>query len=189
MAWTQQGSLKGPKGDTGETGLQGIQGIQGVKGDKGDTGDQGVQGVQGVQGTAGVDGAGVSLAGEVATYANLPSNLTNTNADRGKGYLVTADGKLYVWTGTSFPSDGNGVDFRGTQGIQGIQGVQGVKGDTGDQGIQGVKGDTGSTGETGSAGARGTLWFSGAGAPSGVGGSQPGDFYLDTQTGTFYLLS
>ena len=41
MAWTEQGTIKGPKGDTG------AQGLQGVKGVKGDTGPEGPQGPQG----------------------------------------------------------------------------------------------------------------------------------------------
>jgi hypothetical protein len=171
MAWTQQGSLKGPKGDTGSTG---------AKGDTGAAGTPGTPGTNGTNGTNGVDGASVSIAGQVATYANLPTGLANTNADRGKGYLVDADGLLYVWTGTAFPSNGNGVEFRGPQGI---------KGDTGSAGAAGTPGTPGTNGTNGSNGARGATWFTGAGAPSGVSGSVAGDFYLDTQTGAYYQLS
>lgn len=190
MAWTQTGNLKGPKGDTGApgatgprgpegpTGAQGPQGEQGPKGDKGDTG---------ARGPAGVDGKGIEIAGQVATYSALPTNLTT--ADAGKGWIVNADGDLYVWTGSSFPPDGKGVDFvgpkgdkgdTGATGSQGPQGIQGVKGATGAQGAQGPKGD---------AGARGAKWFTGAGAPGQVTGSLPGDQYLDTTTGTIYELS
>lgn len=87
MAWTVSGNIKGP------------QGVPGAKGDKGDTG------------TA---GAGVSIAGTVATYAALPSGLGPS--DNGKGYLVSADGKLYVWDGTQFPADGAGANFQGPAG-------------------------------------------------------------------------
>jgi hypothetical protein len=101
-------------------GNQGIQGIQGPKGDQGNPGPQGVQGIQGIQGpqgltgTDGKDGAGVSVAGQVATYANLPTGLTS--ADAGKAWLNSADGKLYVWSGTAFPTNGNGATFVGPAG-------------------------------------------------------------------------
>lgn len=166
MAWEAQGNLKGPKGD------------------KGDQGDQGPRGE---------DGAGVSIAGQVADYASLPEDLGPEDA--GKGYLVTADGKLYVWSGTAFPADGAGAEFRGPEG------PQGPKGDDGDQGPQGPAGDQGTTGntgadgpkgdkgDTGDAGQRGSRWFNGTGAPGVVSGSAVGDYYLDTVDGTIYLLS
>lgn len=119
MAWTTQGNIKGPKGDQGD---------------------------QGIQGPAGADGKGISIAGSVATYAALPTGLGPT--DSGKGYLVEADGLLYIWSGTAFPADGSGVAFKGDKGDQGIQGVQG---DQGIQGIQGPKGDTGNAGNDGAA--------------------------------------
>ncbi|MFA7264907.1 MAG: hypothetical protein WC054_01105 [Candidatus Nanopelagicales bacterium] len=181
--WTQRGNIKGPQGDQGPQGAQGIQGIQGVPGE---------------------DGAGVAIAGTVPTYADLPDDLEDTLADRGKGYLVEADGKLYVWGGTSFPADGSGVAFRGPQGPQGVQGstgatgaqgIQGVpgntgatgpKGDQGDQGIQGIQGVKGDTGDTGSAGVRGSQWYSDAGVPGTISGQAVGDWYLDSVTGTYY---
>ena len=122
MAWTMQGNLRGP---------------QGPKGDQGD------------QGPPGEDGAGIAISGSVATYAALPTNLGP--GDAGAGYLVEADGKLYIWNGTAFPSDGNGVEFRGPQGPQGI------KGDQGDQGIQGIQGPKGDTGNAGSDGTAATI--------------------------------
>jgi hypothetical protein len=114
MAPQQVLSLVLPQGD------RGIQGIQGPKGDQGIPGPQGVQGIQGIQGpvgvtgTAGKDGAGVTVAGSVAAYANLPTGLTS--ADAGKAWLVTADGKLYVWSGSAFPANGNGANFVGPAG-------------------------------------------------------------------------
>lgn len=103
--------------------LKGPQGPQGPKGDKGD------------------DGAGVAIAGSVETYGDLPAGLGP--GDAGDGYLVEADGRLYVWSGTAFPANGAGVEFRGPQGPEGPQGPQGPKGDTG------AKGDTGNTGVAG----------------------------------------
>lgn len=134
-----------------------------------------IRGPEGAQGVAGADGAGIEIAGSVATYAALPGGLGP--GDAGDGYLVEADGLLYIWTGTAFPSNGNGVEFRGPQGTQGIQGIQG---------IQGVQGDAGATGSTG---ARGSKWFTGSGAPGTVTGSAVGDFYLDIVDGTVYELT
>ena len=128
-----------------------------------------IRGPQGPQGPAGEDGAGVAIAGNVATYAALPSNLGP--ADAGDGYLVDADGLLYIWSGTALPAQGSGVAFRGPQGPQGIQGP------------------TGATGATGSTGPRGSKWFTGTGAPTTVSGSAVGDFYLDVADGTVYELT
>lgn len=157
MAWTVTGNIKGP---------QGAQGPQGPKGD---------------------DGAGIAIAGSVATYADLPTGLTT--ADAGDGYLVGADGKLYIWSGTAFPADGSGVEFRGPkgekgdtgdQGPQGLQGpkgdtgAQGPKGDTGDtgpQGIQGVQGETGAQGIQGLQGAQGAQGPQGDPGPAGADGT------------------
>ena len=150
---------KGSKGDPGDAGSQGPQGIQGPQGPQGDPGP------------AGQDGAGVSIAGQVDTYALLPDDLGTDDA--GDGYLVEADGLLYVWTGTAFPADGSGVEFRGPQGPQGIQGDPGPQGDPGD------------TGPAGADGARGSKWFTGAGSPSGVTGSVAGDFILILALATF----
>jgi hypothetical protein len=140
-------------------------------------------GPQGDTGPAGADGAGIEIAGTVANYAALPTNLTS--ADAGKAYMVTdggayADGLLYIWDGNAFPAEGSGVAF------QGPAGPTGPKGDTGDTGLQGPQGDPGTAG---SDGARGSVWFTGAGSPSGVTGSVAGDMYLDTTNGDVYQLS
>lgn len=75
----------------------------------------------GLPGAKGEDGAGIEIAGSVTTYANLPKNLTA--GDAGKGYLVEADGLLYIWDGTHFPANGKGVEFRGPGGADGANGV------------------------------------------------------------------
>lgn len=139
------------------TGPQGIQGVQGI---------QGIQGIQGVQGEP-----GANILGSVATFGNLPSS-----PDLHDGYLVEADGKVYVYDGDSWGDGFQWVGPQGAQGIQGVQGVQGIQGasaydvaldngfsgdeeawldslvgpqgDTGPQGIQGIQGDTGPQGTT-----------------------------------------
>jgi hypothetical protein len=108
-------------------GLRGLTGPQGIQGQPGPQGPQGVQGIQGPQGPQGEPGAGLVINGSVATYADLPNNLTP--ADAGHAYFVEADGKLYIWSGTSWPADGAGSQFQGPQGPTGPQGPQGPKGD------------------------------------------------------------
>lgn len=186
MAWTQTGNLKGPKGDTGPRGPEGAQGIQGPPGPIGPKGDQGEKGPAGPQGPRGVDGKGVSVAGQVKTYADLPKNLTS--ADAGKGWLVEEDGDLYVWSGSTFPANGSGADFRGPAGPAGPQGLQGVAGPPGAVGARGPAGAQGPRGEVGPAGPRGSKWFYGNGTPGTIEGALPGDMYLDRVSGTTYQL-
>jgi hypothetical protein len=139
----------------------------------------------------------------VETYEDLPTDLVDSPADRGKGYLVEEDGRLYIWTGLSFPAEGNGVEFRGPQGpqgpqgIQGPQGPQGIQGEVGPQGPSGSQGADGPTGATGAQGdtgpqgiqgVRGTKWFDGSGVPGTISGQAVGDYYLDAETGVYYEL-
>lgn len=172
MAWVVAGSIKGPQGDPGADGADGADGATGATGA---AGAQGIQGVQGVQGEAGVS---LDIQGTVATYGDLPGSPAE-----GDAYVVAADGKLYFYDGTSWPADTEGVVFQGPQGVQGIQGIQG---EAGNDGASGADGDDGADGADG---ARGSKWFTGAGSPSGVSGSLPGDMYLDTGTGDVYELS
>lgn len=71
----------------------------------------------------GKDGTGVNLQGAVAEYDELPSGLGPLDA--GHAYLVQGNGKLYVWSGTAWPSEANGADFRGEPGNPG-RGITGV---------------------------------------------------------------
>lgn len=187
MAWQQTGNIKGPKGDTGPQGPQGVAGEQGPVGPVGPEGPQGERGPAGPQGVAGEDGKGIEIAGQVATYSDLPTGLTN--ADAGKGWLLESDGKLYVWSGTSWPANGAGAEFRGPQGPAGAQGPQGVAGPAGQTGPAGPEGPQGVAGPAGPQGVRGSKWFAGAGTPGTLEGALPGDMYVDTTTGTMYQLS
>lgn len=150
---------KGDKGDTGDVGPQGPQGVKGDKGDKGDRGDQGLQGPQGVQGEQGPQGPqgpqgdpgpmgsqgprgeGLKIDESVPDYASLPNDLTS--GDAGYSVFVRADGKLYIWSGTAWPAEGDGALVRGPKGDQGDQGPQGPQGPQGVQGIQGPQGEAG----------------------------------------------
>lgn len=166
MAWSVTGNLKGPQGNTGATGPTGPDGPTGP------TGSQGPQGGQGIQGQPGIS---LDINGTIATYGDLPS----TPAP-GDAYVVAADGLLYFYDGTAWPAQGAGAAFVGPQGPQGAQGIQGIQGDTG---------PTGPDGADGAQGTRGSLWYTGAGTPSGISGVAVGDLYLDTQTGDVFVYS
>lgn len=87
---------------------------------------RGPQGIQGIQGERGEPGAGLMISGSVATYDDLPVNLTL--ADAGEAYFVEADGKLYIWSGTAWPANGEGSQFKGDKGDPGKDGYTPVKG-------------------------------------------------------------
>lgn len=79
-----------------------------------------------LKGEKGDAGAGLMISGSVATYANLPKNLTE--ADAGEAYFVEADGKLYIWSGTAYPANGEGSQFKGEKGDKGDKGEPGNDG-------------------------------------------------------------
>jgi len=64
-----------------------------------------------------------------------------------------------------------------------ITNIKGPQGDTGATGATGATGDTGATGQ------RGSLWYSGSGAPGTIPGALVGDLYLDTDTGDVYQFA
>ncbi|WP_305067667.1 hypothetical protein [Lysobacter sp. GX 14042] len=160
---------------SGRAVAEAIETIELTPGPEGPQGPEGPEGPQGPEGPAGEDGAGIEIAGSVPTYADLPTGLGS--GDAGAGYLVQADGKLYIWDGSAFPPDGGGVAFRGPegpQGPQGSQGPQGPKGDTGERGPQGPagpKGDKGDPGDQGPAGPKGDQGDPGPQGPPGADGA------------------
>ncbi|MDD0946343.1 hypothetical protein LOD57_12960, partial [Xylella fastidiosa subsp. multiplex] len=54
---------------------------------------------------------GIVLAGVVADYAHLPHTLT-----AGAAYFVSDDGLIYVYDGSAWPAEGDGIDLRGGGG-------------------------------------------------------------------------
>lgn len=164
MAWQQTGSLRGPAGKEVELRKNNDE-IQWRLGSDGAWSK--LIDLEDIQGDQGPAGEGIEIAGSVATYANLPSGLGAPDA--GKGYLVESDGLLYIWDGTKFPADGNGVAFQGPPGTPGNHGKEveiQVAGDPayiqwrlGDSGgwtnliavsaLKGDKGDKGSDGDDG----------------------------------------
>lgn len=189
----------------GQTGPQGLQGPQGVQGPQGETGPQGLQGEKGEtgdtgpQGPKGDPGAGLIISGSVATYQDLPSDLTE--ADAGKAYFVEADGKLYVWSGTAFPAEGEGSQFVGPQGPQGPAGPTGTTGPQGQPGTSAtVAVGTVTTGAAGSQASvvnsgttsnavfdftipQGASGQDGATGPQGPAGFSPSASVTQTETG------
>jgi hypothetical protein len=184
--------VQGPPGPAGPQGLQGAAGV-GTQGIQGVPGTAGATGPAGPAGAKGDPGAGLSITGTVPTYGDLPPGLGAGNA--GVAYFCQADGLLYVWTGTAWPAQGNGAQFKGDKGDkgdpgapstvpgpQGPQGAQGAKGDTGaastvpgPQGAQGPEGPAGPKGDTGAAstvpGPKGDTGASGAQGPQGPAGA------------------
>ena len=75
---------------------------------------------------------------------------------------------------------------QGPQGPPGSTGAQGPAGPTGPAGADGATGATGPPGSTGATGTRGSLWYTGSGAPGTIAGQLPNDMYLDTTTGNIY---
>ncbi|QXN73257.1 minor tail protein [Gordonia phage Hans] len=65
----------------------------------------------------GRDGQGINYTDSVATYDDLPTDLTG--ADRGAGYFVVDEGLLYSWNGATFPAQGDGLPIQGEPGPQG----------------------------------------------------------------------
>ena len=184
---------QGIQGNTGPTGAQGIQGIQGnvgatgPRGFTGNTGEQGPQGERGLTGNTGAQGVSVTLLGSIDIVANLPMT-----ANAGEGWIVQADGDLYLWNTIS--SDWNNIGQivgpqgdagpqgpRGFTGNVGATGAQGETGPAGPQGAQGIRGNVGAQGEQGiqgnvgpqgSTGAQGEQGIQGNVGPQGIQGIQ-----------------
>lgn len=129
--------------------------------------------------------------------ATTPYNAYDTVERSGSSYLCinantgqdpaidTVDWNLMAQEGALGPAGPTGpTGPTGPIGPMGPQGVQGPVGPTG------ATGPAGPTGETGAAGLRGSMWFTGTGAPSS--GTVPsaiiGDMYLDETTGNVWQL-
>ena len=113
--------VRGPAGPAGPMGPAGPSGADSVvPGPVGAAGPVGPIGPAGAAGAVGPAGAGIAIKGSVALSADLPKGLTP--ADAGEAHEVQADGKLYVWSGSRWPADGAGSDFRGPKGDVGPAG-------------------------------------------------------------------
>jgi hypothetical protein len=89
-------------------------------------------------------------------------------------FLDTSTGNVYELVAGTWTLEGN------------IEGPAGSIGPIGAVGPQGPQGLTGAQGATGATGSRGSIWNTGTGAPSVIGGQANGDLYLDTASGNVY---
>lgn len=84
---------------------------------------------RGAKGDKGEPGVGITYKGEVENCAGLAGL---TGMVQGDAYYNRAEGLLYIYNGTVFPTcPGGGVPFKGEQGEQGPQGPQGPQGNPG----------------------------------------------------------
>jgi hypothetical protein len=141
----------------------------------------------------------VSYAG--SSYVCITGNTNQTPTNTSYWNLIAAIGATGATgaTGSQGPAGTTGqqgppgtTGATGSQGPPGATGATGATGPTGSQGPTGAtgsQGPAGSTGPQGNPGTRGSLWFTGSGSPGAISGALPGDYYLDSATGNYYLLS
>lgn len=114
----------------------------------------------------------IHINGELGSSSELPPSGSNP----GDSWLI--GGHLWVWDGSMW------VDCGGVQGPEGPAGASAYE-------VAVAGGYTGTEAEwlaslKGAAGTRGSLWFSGDGAPGSLPGVLPGDHYLDRLSGVVY---
>jgi hypothetical protein len=133
--WDLVGSIsQGPIGPTGPAST--------VPGPTGPRGSVGFQGATGPTGSNGLDGSGISILGQVANIAALPST-GNSATD---AYLVESENEIYVWD----VADSEWFSLGPVVGPTGPTGPTGARGS--DSSVQGPTGPTGPTGSTGPVG-------------------------------------
>ena len=174
--WETVGTGTGGSGATGPTGPAGETGPTGPAGSDGDPGGPtGPTGPTGATGATGAQATNINYAGLVATVGDLPADGNNVN----DAYLVTADGNLYIWNGSTWVDSGPLVGPTGPTGEAGPTGSQGPIGPTGETGptgatgpeVTGPAGEIGPTGPTGpSGGPTGPTGPTGAIGPTGSPG-------------------
>ncbi|MBO0878935.1 MAG: hypothetical protein J2P17_00815, partial [Mycobacterium sp.] len=125
---------------------------------------------------------GLAANGWVATYANLPTGLDESDA--GRAYMVQADQRLYIWSGSAWPPSGQGFAASGPVGPTGPTGATGPANTLTVGTVQ-----TGSpiavtiTGTAPNQVLNLTLpeghWWTGSGNPGTISAALNGDLYLD----------
>lgn len=135
---------------------------------------------------------GLAANGWVATYADLPVGLDESDA--GKAYMVQADQKMYIWSGAAWPPNGQGFAATGPQGPTGATGATGP--------ANTLTVGSVATGSPAQVTITGTApnqtidfvfpeghWWTGAGNPGTISAALNGDLYLDnTGTGNVWQL-
>lgn len=136
-----------------------IKGATGATGATGSAGAAGTQGIQGPAGPTGADGAAGASGVDGAAGSVWRSGVgspSNGLGVDGDYYLNTSNGDVYLKAAGTYTVQTN------------------------------IKGAAGATGATGAAGTPGSVWRSGAGAPSN-GTGVDGDHYLNQTNGDVYL--
>ena len=122
-------------------------------------------------GPKGEPGTSILIKGSVATVGDLPT----LDVLVGDSYIVTFDGKLYMWSGTAWTDLGairGPIGYHGSKGFTGSRGLQGYTGSRGFNGSKGFTGSRGDTGFTGSRGFNGSRGFTGSRGIQGFTGSR-----------------
>jgi len=159
--WEPVGSGVG----SGATGPTGPAGETGPTGPAGPSGPTGAEGATGATGATGAQGTSITLLGSVATVGDLPAAENSVN----DAYIVTADGDLYVWSGSAWNNVGTIQGPTGPTGPTGAAGTTGATGSTGPTGAASTEvGPTGPTGPTGAEGPTGPS--DGPTGPTGAAG-------------------
>lgn len=160
-------------------------------GPAGATGPQGPQGIQGIQGET---GAALTLQGTYATLAALEA--AHPTGSAGEGWIVEADGDLYVWDvdATEWVSVGQIVGPPGpantltigtiTTGAAGSSASGTITGTAPNQTLN-LTIPRGDTGLTGSQGPQGYSVLSGSGDPTSGDGVN-GDWWINTTALTIF---
>lgn len=137
----------------------------GPQGLTGFTGSQGPP--QGYSGSQGPAGTSVRIVGTTSTSGLLPLGYTG---DIGDGFIVSADGHLWVWFDA--PTYWTDVgEIRGPQGERGFVGSQAYTGSQGYTGSEGYVGSLGPIGYAGSPGEFAAMGYSGSVGDLGYTGS------------------
>jgi hypothetical protein len=119
LAWSSLSYSSGVQGPTGPSGPSGPTGPASTV--TGPTGSTGPTGPTGPQGTS------INVRGTVAAVVNLPASGNAVN----DAYIVTANGNLYVWNGSTWSNVGAIVGPAGATGATGPTGLTGPTGPTG----------------------------------------------------------
>jgi hypothetical protein len=153
--------------------VRGPAGAQGVKGD---------QGIQGIQGTAGAPGPTITDKGQF----NIGTTYDQYDGvhDPDFGYYYSKHGNNLGFVPHTW--DGLHWTLMARDGTDGLDGSDGAPGAPGADGNDGAPGTPGTPGADGADGVRGSLWFTGAGAPGTGLGQQADDLYLNTTTQDVY---
>jgi hypothetical protein len=135
---------------------------------------------------------GIALSGWVDTYAHLPAGLGAAQA--GATYMVQSDGRMYVWSGSAWPTIGQGFAASGPAGPTGAPGSTGPANSlTVGSIVVGTPIGATITGTPPNQTLNLVLpeghWWTGTGAPGTITAALDGDIYFDNSgTGSLYQL-